>query len=85
MSDNTVTLVEWKNSENHLIDRDYIRPKDNTTLAHFLIDKLRNEWAELEEGDVIAISSGWQDDDEHEDYDGQPDEAQEWHNFDPDC
>ena len=23
--------------------------------------------------------------DEDEDYDGQPDEAQEWHDFDPDC
>jgi hypothetical protein len=22
---------------------------------------------------------------EDEDYDGQPDEAQEWHDFDPDC
>ena len=24
----------------------------------------------------------WEEDDEH---DGQPDEAQEWHDFDPDC
>jgi hypothetical protein len=24
-------------------------------------------------------------DEEDEDYDGQPDEAQEWHDFDPDC
>lgn len=23
--------------------------------------------------------------DEEDDYDGQPDEAQEWHDFDPDC
>ena len=22
---------------------------------------------------------------QHRDYDGQPDEAQEWHDFDPDC
>ena len=26
-----------------------------------------------------------EDDEEDEDYDGQPDEAQEWHDFDPDC
>ena len=25
------------------------------------------------------------DDEEDEDYDGQPDEAQEWESFDPDC
>ena len=25
------------------------------------------------------------DDPEFDDYDGQPDEAQEWHDFDPDC
>lgn len=25
------------------------------------------------------------DEDEDEEYDGQPDEAQEWHDFDPDC
>ena len=24
-------------------------------------------------------------DDEDEEWDGQPDEAQEWHDFDPDC
>ncbi len=24
-------------------------------------------------------------DDYHDDYDGQPDEAQEWYDFDPDC
>lgn len=24
-------------------------------------------------------------DEEEDDYDGQPDEAQEWHDFDPDC
>ena len=29
----------------------------------------------------------WEEDEEDEDeeYDGQPDEAQEWHDFDPDC
>jgi hypothetical protein len=25
------------------------------------------------------------DPEEYEDWDGQPDEAQEWHDFDPDC
>jgi hypothetical protein len=27
----------------------------------------------------------WLEDEEDEDYDGQPDEAQEWADFDPDC
>jgi hypothetical protein len=26
-----------------------------------------------------------EDEEEDEDYDGQPDEAQEWHDFDPEC
>ena len=26
-----------------------------------------------------------EDEEEDEEYDGQPDEAQEWHDFDPDC
>ncbi len=40
---------------------------------------------------VNDISLGDDDDDEREDnynydsYDGQPNEAQEWHDFDPDC
>jgi len=32
------------------------------------------------------VFEGWVNADEYEyEYDGQPDEAQEWHDFDPDC
>ena len=40
-------------------------------------DMFRSEFEELYE-------ENFGDDDEDE-YDGQPDEAQEWHDFDPDC
>ena len=40
-------------------------------------------------GDLIAASENLQDEITNEisagEYDGQPDEAQEWHDFDPDC
>ena len=36
--------------------------------------------------DANELSPRFQDDeDEDEEYDGQPDEAQEWYDFDPDC
>ena len=41
-------------------------------------DMFRSEFFELHE----AIFGEDNDEDE---YDGQPDEAQEWHDFDPDC
>ena len=41
-------------------------------------DMFRSEFFELHE----AIFGEVNDEDE---YDGQPDEAQEWHDFDPDC
>ena len=34
--------------------------------------------------DANELSPRFDEDDEDE-YDGQPDEAQEWHDFDPDC
>ena len=43
-------------------------------------DMFRSEFFELHE----AIFGEDEDEDEDE-YDGQPDEAQEWHDFDPDC
>jgi hypothetical protein len=33
----------------------------------------------------LTMSEELQDQAEREGYDGQPDEAQEWHDFDPDC
>ncbi len=36
-----------------------------------------------EEG--LAYCDDCADDNRYDDYDGQPDEAQEWHDFDPDC
>ncbi len=35
--------------------------------------------------DFMNLSEELQDELEQEEHDGQPDEAQEWHDFDPDC
>ena len=35
--------------------------------------------------DMMLANDIIEEDEEDEDYDGQPDEAQEWHDFDPDC
>ena len=35
--------------------------------------------------DANELSPRFAEDDEDDEYDGQPDEAQEWHDFDPDC
>lgn len=35
--------------------------------------------------DFMAMSEELQDELDQEERDGQPDEAQEWHDFDPDC
>lgn len=35
--------------------------------------------------DFMTLSEELQDELEQEERDGQPDEAQEWHDFDPDC
>lgn len=40
---------------------------------------------DLSKAEVISILSDDCDDDSYDEYDGQPDEAQEWHDFDPDC
>ena len=43
--------------------------------------------AYMSEDDVkdMMLANDIVDEDEDEDYDGQPDEAQEWEYFDPDC
>ena len=35
--------------------------------------------------DMMEINEFILEEDEDEEYDGQPDEAQEWHDFDPEC
>ena len=35
--------------------------------------------------DMMRANDILLDEEDEEDYDGQPDEAQEWHDFDPDC
>lgn len=35
--------------------------------------------------DALRAALKQPEDEDYEDYDGQPDEAQEWHDFDPDC
>lgn len=61
--DNCVTLIEWRTTNNALIDRDYIRPDDTTPVNEFIADKLRNEWSDIGEGDVITIQTGWEEED----------------------
>jgi hypothetical protein len=58
-----------------------------------MVDKdalIRDLLGYLSESDVADFARRndyitWLDSDEDEDDDGQPDEAQEWHDFDPDC
>ena len=57
--------------------------------ADFLRDLSREERRAFQElfytcGDFMNLAEELQDEYENE-YDGQPDEAQEWHDFDPDC
>jgi len=52
----------------------------DVTAIHELLGKLSNDdlyFFLSEERQEIAGT--------YDDYDGQPDEAQEWHDFDPDC
>jgi hypothetical protein len=58
--------------------------------ADFLRDLSREERRAFGElfytcGDFMNLSEELQDELEQEERDGQPDEAQEWHDFDPDC
>ena len=41
--------------------------------------------SEDEVADMMRSNDILDEDEEDEDYDGQPDEAQEWESFDPDC
>ncbi len=56
----------------------------------FLLEMSRDERRAFQElfntcEDFMNLSEELQDEVEHGEYDGQPDEAQEWHDFDPDC
>tara|TARA_B100002019_G_scaffold285449_1_gene294415 strand:+ start:157 stop:324 length:168 start_codon:yes stop_codon:yes gene_type:complete len=42
-------------------------------------------WIEDRENDLVACVCDDCADDGWEEFDGQPDEMQEWHDFDPDC
>ena len=54
-----------------------------TNLVNFLSESDAKEfWEQYYEEDEPY---GRDDPYEEDDYDGQPDEAQEWHDFDPDC
>ena len=45
-------------------------------------DELERDWDEPYEPDTVT---GCDPEEYEDDWDGQPDEAQEWHDFDPDC
>lgn len=56
----------------------------------FLLEMSREERRAFQElfntcEDFMNLSEELQDEVDRGEYDGQPDEAQEWHDFDPDC
>ena len=62
-----------------LIDSGLLDPRDVVTMA-------LKYMSEDEVADMMRINDVLvEDDEEFGDYDGQPDEAQEWYDFDPDC
>ena len=62
-----------------LIDSGLISAEDVVTMA-------LKYMSEDEVTDMMRINDVLvEDDEEFGDYDGQPDEAQEWYDFDPDC
>ena len=62
-----------------LIDSGLLDARDVVTMALKYL-------SEDEVADMMRINDVLvEDDEEFGDYDGQPDEAQEWYDFDPDC
>ena len=62
-----------------LIDSGLLDARDVVTMA-------LKYMSEDEVADMMRINDVLvEDDEEFGDYDGQPDEAQEWYDFDPDC
>jgi cytoplasmic iron level regulating protein YaaA (DUF328/UPF0246 family) len=62
-----------------LIDSGLLDARDVVTMAVKYMSE--DEVADMMEINDILV----EDDEEFGDYDGQPDEAQEWADFDPDC
>jgi len=62
-----------------LIDSGLLDPRDVVTMAVKYMSE--DEVADMMRINDILV----EDDEEFGDYDGQPDEAQEWADFDPDC
>ena len=62
-----------------LIDSGLLDPRDVVTMAVKYMSE--DEVADMMRCNDILV----EDDEEFGDYDGQPDEAQEWADFDPDC
>jgi hypothetical protein len=67
-----------------LIDESYF---DKDVLIRDLLNWLSEEDVEEFYNARVKYDNdfGDEDEDHEDDYDGQPDEAQEWHDFDPDC
>lgn len=57
------------------MDEDEIGPPDGPELDEE-VNPEPSDWQESDESDWEESDSDW---------DGQPDEMQEWHDFDPDC
>lgn len=75
----TVMRVSLVNSTGEVIDSFTVGPNDDT-VAEVLSTVIRSDWENLSDGDTIKFEEIEEDED-----DGQPDEAQEWADFDPEC
>ena len=62
-----------------LIDSGLLDARDVVTMAVKYMSE--DEVADMMQINDVLV----EDDEEFGDYDGQPDEAQEWYDFDPDC
>jgi hypothetical protein len=77
-------------NENTLLAMRQIIDAMNEEGPQFLRELSREERRAFQElfntcEDFMTLSEELQDELEQEERDGQPDEAQEWHDFDPDC
>ena len=71
----------------HVEETNQLVSDENRQEWEEFLDSLEDDGCELhfdENVDIFDDDDEWVDEDFFDD-DGQPDEAQEWHDFDPDC
>ena len=67
--------LDMRDSDNNF-DADEIDPTGGCEWESMVVD--HNAWCDRIEADDVDSEADWNDE-------RQPDEAQEWHDFDPDC